>query len=101
MCLNFAVEIKPSCVFYSEKQRIDCISAAGEIIGYISINKIDESATAFNSAGRISNEHCPSCALRTLFAWRTNLDVDAVHIASDENPAAVVMSAIISAAVRH
>lgn len=101
MALNFAVEIKPICVFYSTEQRIDCISAAGEIIGYISINKTDDSATAFNSAGHISNEHCPACALRTLFAWRTNLDADAVQIASDENPAAVVMSAIISAAVRH
>ncbi|MDF7787798.1 hypothetical protein P4910_20275 [Pantoea stewartii] len=101
MALHFAVEIKTQCLFYCDKQRIDSISVEGEVIGYISINKIDDNATAFNSAGRISNEHCPNCALRTLFAWKTGLDVDAVQIASDENPAAVVMSAIISAAVRH
>ncbi|MDN4128262.1 hypothetical protein [Pantoea ananatis] len=101
MALNFAVEIKPSCVFYSDEQRIDCISAAGEIIGYISVNKADGNTTAFNAAGSISDAHCPNCALRTLFAWKTGLDADAVQIASDENPAAVVMSAIISAAIKH
>ncbi|MDI6537200.1 hypothetical protein QMA77_09675 [Pantoea ananatis] len=101
MALNFAVELEPASIIANENHRVDSISVAGEIIGYISVNEADDCTTAFNDAGRISDEHCPNCALRTLFAWKTGLDYNAVQIASDENPAAVVMSAIISAAVRH
>lgn len=98
MSLNFAVRLKATGVVSDEKQKIDSISVAGEIIGYVCANKITGTATAFNAAGQQSEEHCPGCALKQVIAWKTGLEREVVEIATNENPASLILSAILSSA---
>lgn len=100
MNLNFAIALEATRVVTTETQKIDAISVANEVIGYVCINK-SENATAFNASGQIADMHCPICALETLFAWHTGIDTSAINVASAANPASLIMSAIISAAAKH
>nr|WP_310616961.1 hypothetical protein [Pantoea cypripedii] len=102
MSLNFSIPLKTKCVVTTEKQRVDAISVAGEVIGFVCINNDDDdSATAFNADGQMSDAHCPVCALKTLFAWKTGMNEKVIEVSRDENPASLILSAMFSSAAKH
>lgn len=102
MSLNFSIQLKTTRVVTTEQQHIDSVSVTGNVIGFVCINKDDNnSATAFNATGSISEEHCPVCALRTVFAWHTGFTKEEVEVSSDENPASLILSAILSSATKN
>ncbi|WP_313686046.1 hypothetical protein [Pantoea sp.] len=102
MSLYCSVPLKTKRVVTTEKQKIDAISVAGEVIGFVCINtEDDDSATAFNADGRMSDAHCPVCALKALFAWKSGMTEEVIEVSRDKNPASLILSAILSSAVKH